>query len=261
MIPTLDRPLKKPMRRREPSAIAAGSRAFAYRSVWVIALEPDDVPDPLEASPERAVREVEPVPRVDEEPLVDDLDVEVAGLVDEQCHQVGREDVEGVALVATRAVQREVLVEVALEAERLAGGDRHRQVRVPAVVVLRRVEHELGELALEPDRQIPERHHLVGRERHPDRAARPRPVLPSADLAGDDADLEARRMRGESVRDGRSCRYSKIEPWNAGAGADGLVPPSIRRGEGGLVGQRRGVDLCDHPLIMGHRRGARESGV
>ena len=29
LIPTLDRPLKKPIRRREPSAIAAGSRASA----------------------------------------------------------------------------------------------------------------------------------------------------------------------------------------------------------------------------------------
>ena len=38
--PTFDRPLKNPMRRREPSAIAAGSRAFAYRSVRVIAFAP-----------------------------------------------------------------------------------------------------------------------------------------------------------------------------------------------------------------------------
>lgn len=63
--------------------------------------------------------EVEPAGPVHDQHVVTHLDVEVARLVDQQRHEIGREDVERIALVALRREEVEVRVEVALERESL----------------------------------------------------------------------------------------------------------------------------------------------
>ncbi len=76
-------------------------------------------PDAREAPPDRGIVEVEPAGPVHDQHVVTHLDVEVARLVDQQRHEIGREDVERIALVAFRREEVEVRVEVAFERESL----------------------------------------------------------------------------------------------------------------------------------------------
>ncbi len=83
--------------------------------------------------------------RVDEHPLVDHLDVERRRLVDAERHEVRGEHVERVTLVLLRAVQGEVLVEVALEGEHLISGEGCGEVGAAEEPVVRAgVEHHVG---------------------------------------------------------------------------------------------------------------------
>ena len=113
----------------------------------------DDAEQPLvdggHARRERGVR-------VDEHPVVDDLDVERGGFVDQERHQVGCEDVEGVALVLLRAVQREVLVEVALERQDLLFVEVRGQIGAAEQPVVRlRVENHVRQLAIQLESEEP----------------------------------------------------------------------------------------------------------
>ncbi len=92
---------------------------------------------------------------VEEQPVVDDLDVERRGVVDEPRHDVGGEQVQRVALVPLRAVQREVPVEIALEAQPLVAAERDRQVRAAEqTVVAHGIQHDMGERGVEPQRDV-----------------------------------------------------------------------------------------------------------
>ncbi len=92
---------------------------------------------------------------VEEQPVVDDLDVEGGGVVDEARHHVGGEQVERVALVSLGAVQREVAVEVALEAEPLAAPEAHRQVaRAEQAVVADGIQDDMRQGGVEPQRDV-----------------------------------------------------------------------------------------------------------
>jgi len=76
-------------------------------------------------------------------------------VVDEPRHDVRREQVERVALVAVRAVEREVAVEVALEAQPLRAVEGRGEVRSEDAVVALRVQHDVRERHVELDRDVP----------------------------------------------------------------------------------------------------------
>ncbi|CAI7626223.1 unnamed protein product [Penicillium discolor] len=148
--PTLRRDPRRwgdhPGRRSERERVAPGRRSGGEAVVApprpLVELGQERPHRPEQPRPGRRVERGRAAGRVEEQPVVDDLDVELRGVVDEARHDVGREEVERVLLVALRAVQGEVLVEVALERQALCPLERGRQVGAEAVVALR-VEHDV----------------------------------------------------------------------------------------------------------------------
>src|SRR5690606_29756159 len=91
--------------------------------------------------------------RVHEQPIVDDLSVKPRRLVDKESHDVWREDVERVTLVARRAVEVEVLREVALEHEQLVSGWANGKTarQIPQDRTALRLQKDVRKCTVEPD--------------------------------------------------------------------------------------------------------------